>query len=173
MKKADLVSLGRVVRSQGRDGTVKLKLWEKGAAGPGLGRVYIERAGGLEAFPVEAFRIDRNAPFLKLKGIDSLAQADALAGAEVFAAAADLGPPGPDRFYDFALLGCRVVTRDGAEVGEVAGILEPGGTALLVVRRGAEDVYVPFAEGILVKVDPGAREIVIDPPDGLLELNEI
>lgn len=173
MKRADLVALGRIVRSQGRDGTVKLKLRDKGTPAPSLGTVYVERESGLEAFAVESFRVDRNAPFLKLKGIETLAQADALAGANVYAAAADFGRPAPDRFFDFEVLGSRVVARDGTEVGEVAGILEPGGPALLVVRRGAEDVYVPFAEGIVVKVDPEAREIVIDPPDGLLELNEI
>jgi 16S rRNA processing protein RimM len=173
LKKADLVALGRIVRSQGRDGTVKLKLREKGTPAPGLGTVYIERESGLEAFAVESFRIDRNAPFLKLKGIETLAQADALAGTEVFAAAADFRRSAPDRFFDFEVLGCRVVTRDGTEVGEVVGLLEPGGPVLLVVRRGTGDVYVPLAEGICVKVDPEAREIVIDPPDGLLELNEI
>ena len=173
MKNPDLVALGRIVRSQGRDGTVKLKLKEKGTPGPGLGMVYVERASGLVAFPVESFRIDRNAPFLKLKGIDTLAQADALAGAEVYAAAADFRRLAPDRFYDFEVIGSRVVTRDGRDVGEVAGILETGGPALLVLRRGSEDVYVPFTEGICVKVDREAREIVIDPPDGLLELNEI
>ena len=63
--------------------------------------------------------------------------------------------------------------RDGTEVGEVAGILEAGGPVLLVVRRGDREVYVPFTEGICVKVDPEAKAIVIDPPEGLLELNEI
>jgi len=173
LKKAELVALGRIVRSQGRDGTVKLKLREKGIPEPGLGTVYVERENVLEAFPVESFRIDRNAPFLKLKGIDTLAQADALAGREVYAAAADFRRLATDRFYDFEILGSRVVTRDGTTVGEVAGIVESGGPVLLVLRRGTGDVYVPFTEGICVKVDPEAREIVIDPPDGLLELNEI
>jgi len=173
LKRADLVAFGRIVRSQGRDGTVKLKLREKGPAGFSPGTVYIERSSGLEAFAVEFFRIDRNSPFLKLRGVDTLAQADALAGAEVLAEAGEFRRLEPDRFYDFQVLGSRVVTRDGAEVGEVAGILEAGGPVLLVVRRGDEDVYVPFTEGICVKVDPEAREIVIDPPDGLLDLNEI
>lgn len=79
----------------------------------------------------------------------------------------------PDRFYDFEVLGRRVVTREGTEVGEVAGILETGGPALLVVRRGEREVYVPLAEGILVRFDRGSGPVVIDPPDGLLELNEI
>jgi 16S rRNA processing protein RimM len=173
LKKADLVALGRIVRSQGRDGTVKLKLKEKGARGLDPGTVYIDRQDGLRAFRVESYRIDRNVPFLKLGGIDSLAQADALAGCDVYAAGSDFPLLAPDRFYDFDVLGSRVVTRDGTAVGEVAGILEPGGPVLLVVRRGGEDVYVPFTEGICVKVDPEAKEIVIDPPDGLLELNEI
>jgi len=173
LRKADLVAFGRIVRSQGRDGTVKLRLSEKGPLRIDPGTVYIEREGGLEAFPVESFRRDRNAPFLKLKGIDTLAQADALAGREVFAAARDFRRLEPDRFYDFQVLGSRVVTRGGTEVGEVAGILEAGGPVLLVVRRGEGEVYIPFTEGICVKVDTEAKEIVIDPPEGLLELNEI
>ena len=135
--------------------------------------MYIESCGGLEPFAVESFERDRNAPFLKLRGIDSLAAADALVGHDVLVEAGVFRQLEPDRFYDFEVLGRRVVTRDGTAVGEVAGILETGGPVLLVVRRGDREVYIPFAEGILVKVDPEAGEIVIDPPDGLLELNEI
>jgi len=135
--------------------------------------VYIESDGGLEPFAVESFERDRNSPFLKLKGIDTLAAADALVGRDVLVEADVFRRLEPDRFYDFEVLGRRVVTRDGTAVGEVAGILETGGSVLLVVRRGDREVYIPFAEGILVKVDPEAGEIIIDPPDGLLELNEI
>ena len=97
----------------------------------------------------------------------------ALAGLEVFVAEADFRRLDEGLFYDFEVIGCRVVTRDGAEVGEVAGILPAGGPILLVVRRGEGEVYVPFTETICVNVDPEAKEILIDPPDGLLELNEI
>jgi 16S rRNA processing protein RimM len=135
--------------------------------------VYIERDGGLEPWTVESFRWDRNAPFLKLKGIDTLAAADALAGREVFVEPGAFRRLEADRFYDFELLGRRVVTPDGTEVGEVAGILEAGGPVLLVVKRGDREVYVPFAEGIVTRIDREADVVVIDPPDGLLDLNEI
>lgn len=173
MKKADLVALGKILRSQGRDGHLKLRLNEKGLPGFSGGTIYLWRAGAFEAFAVESLTLDRNAHFLKLKGIDTLAQADALAGLEVFVAEADFRHLERDHFYDFQVIGSRVVTRDGAEVGEVAGILPAGGPVLLVVRRGDREVYVPFTETICLKVDPEAKEIVIDPPDGLLELNEI
>lgn len=173
MKKADLVVLGKVVRSQGRDGRIKLKLSEKGPTGFAGGTVYFRREDGFEAVAVESLTLDRGAYHLKLEGIDTLAAADALAGCDVFAAGTDFRGPGRDSFYDFQVLGSRVVTRDGTEVGRVAATLEAGGAVLLVVRRGDGELYVPFNEAICVKVDPAAGEILIDPPDGLLELNEI
>ena len=173
MKKSDLVALGKVVRSQGSDGRVKLRLNEKGPSGFSGATVFLRRPEGFEAFTVESFTLDRNAYFLKLKGIDTLAAADALAGCEVFVTGADFRRLGQDRFYDFQVLGSRVVTRDGIEVGEVVAILPAGGPVLLVVRREDKEVYVPFIEKICVKLDPEAGEIVIEPPDGLLDLNEI
>lgn len=173
MKKADLVALGKVVRSQGREGLIKLRLHEKGPTGFAGSTVYIRQGDGVKAFEVESLTLDRNATFLKLKGVDTLAAADALAGREIFAAGSDFRRLGEDHFYDFQVIGCRVRTRDGAEVGEVAAVLAAGGPVLLVVRQGPRDIYVPFTEAICVKVDPEAREVVIDPPDGLLDLNEI
>ena len=173
MKKADLVALGKVVRSQGRDGRIKLRLYEKGPTGFGGSAVFIRRGEGLEAFEVESLVLDRNAYVLKLKGVDTLAAADALVGLDIYAAETDFRRLGLDLFYDFQVIGCRVRTRDGTEIGEVASVLPAGGPVLLVVRRGSGDVYVPFTEAICVKVDPEAGEVVIDPPDGLLDLNEI
>jgi len=173
LKRADLVALGKAVRSQGRDGRVKLKLNEKGPTGFAGRTVHIQRDDAFEAFEVESLVIDRNAPILKLKGIDTLEAADALAGREIFAAESDFRALGGDRYYDFEILGSRVRTTDGAEVGTVAAVLAAGGPVLLVVRRGDKDIYVPFNETICVKIDPQAREVVIDPPEGLLDLNEI
>jgi 16S rRNA processing protein RimM len=173
LKKADLVVLGKILRSQGRDGLLKLRLDDKGIPGFSCATIYLRRADGFEAFAVESLTLDRNSHFLKLKGIDTLAQADALAGVEVYAAEADFKPLERGRFYEFQVVGCRVVTRGGVEVGEVTDILRAGGPVLLVVRRGDREVYVPFTEAVCLKVDPGAGEILIDPPDGLLELNEI
>jgi ribosomal 30S subunit maturation factor RimM len=157
LKKADLVRIGKVLRSQGKEGHLKVRLHEKGPPGPEFSRVYLGSPGGFEAYDVESFELDRNSHVLKLKGIDTLAQSDGLAGC----------------FYDFQVIGSRVVTGDGTEVGTVRGILAAGGSDLLVVARGDKEYYVPFAEPICLRVDPEKKEILIDPPDGLLDLNEI
>ena len=173
MKSPDLVALGKVVRSQGSDGRLKLRLNEKGPTGFVGTKVYFRRGDGFEAFEVESLTLDRNAYILKLKGVDSLAAADALAGHDVCAAESDFQGLGEDRFYDFQVIGSRVLTREGTEVGKVEAILAAGGPVLLVVRQGDREMYIPFTEAICVKVDMEAGEVVIDPPDGLLDLNEI
>ena len=173
MKRADLVALGKVVRSQGREGHLKLRLYEKGPTRFKCARVYLSRGDEVEPYGIESLTVDRNATILKLAGVDTLDAADALAGREVLVAESDFPDPGEDVFYDFQVIGSRVRTRDGTEIGRVAAVLDAGGSLLLVVRRGDREVYVPFTEPICVSVDRGAREVVIDPPDGLLDLNEI
>jgi 16S rRNA processing protein RimM len=173
LKRADLVALGRVVRSQGRDGRLKLRLNEKGPMGFVGRTVYLQRGREFEAFEVESLVLDRNAYILKLKGVDTLEAADALAAREIYASELDFRQLGADCYYDFQIIGSRVRTRAGAEVGTVASVVSAGGPVLLVVRRGDEDIFVPFTATICVKVDEAAREVVIDPPEGLLDLNEI
>jgi len=165
--------VGKVLRSEGREGRLKVKLLEKGLPGPAPERVVLGGPGGFEAYDVESFELDRNSHVLKLKGIDTLARADALAGRDVYLPEEAFRPLEAGRYYDFQLIGSRVVTGGGAEVGTVRGILAAGGQDVLVVARGASEVYVPFVEAICRRVDPERREIVIDPPDGLLDLNEI
>jgi len=173
LKKADLVNIGKVLRSQGKEGDLKIRLRGKELAGLTLTRICLGRAGGVEEYEVESFRLDRNVRFLKLKGVDSLARADALAGCDILVSEDSLQPVEEGRFYDFQVLGSRVVTVDGAEVGTVRSILSAGGADVLVVVREGKEYYIPFAEPICRRVDPLTKEILIDPPDGLLDLNEI
>jgi 16S rRNA processing protein RimM len=84
---------------------------------------------------------------------------------------------GDGAFYVHDLLGCRVETTTGTSVGDVARVDLGNGTPLLVVTgpggqaKGVQEVLVPLAESICRRVDVDAKVIVIDPPEGLLDLN--
>ncbi len=173
MKKAEFVSIGRVLRSQGNQGQIKIRLREEPLPQFSPFRVYLERGGTLEAFDVEAFERDRNSHFLKLSGIDTLARANELVGCEIYVSEESLPRLEDGGFYQFQVFGSKVVRKDGTFVGTVKGILPAGGNTLLLVAGVERDLYIPFTESICVRVDPDRKEIEIDPPDGLLELNEI
>ena len=97
-----------------------------------------------------------------------------MAGAEVYVPEEDLKPLADGTFYYYQLLGCRVVTVTGLDVGPVADILSAGGNDLLVIRpEGKGEILVPCNREICREIDLRTKVIVIDPPDGLLDLNEI
>ncbi len=82
----------------------------------------------------------------------------------------DERPADDDEFYDHQLVGASVVTVSGDAVGRVVEVVHLGGQDLLVVRPDSGgDVLVPFVTSIVPVVEPG--RLVIDPPDGLLQLD--
>ena len=105
-------------------------------------------------------------------GFDSIEAVRCLAGRELRIPDDTLQPLEPGTFYRHQLMGCLVETVDGLVVGEVRRVEgDVSGNRLVVAgRRG--DVLIPLAAAICVSIDVGARRIRIDPPEGLLELNE-
>jgi len=108
-----------------------------------------------------------------LRGIDTLDLAETLKGQEIWLPEKALHQLGKGKYYLFQLSGCSVVTKEGDPVGLVKDILFIHENDLIVVDKGGKEIFVPFTESICIGVDLEKKEIVIDPPDGLLDLNEI
>ena len=79
----------------------------------------------------------------------------------------------PDEFYDHELEGLRMVCADGTPVGKVSEVLHTAAGELLAVRADADgrEVLVPFVSAIVTSISREDATIVIDPPDGLLDLS--
>jgi len=76
----------------------------------------------------------------------------------------------PESFYDHQLVGLAAVLPDGSPIGEVTGVRHEG-TELLVVRRpDRPELLVPFVAAIVPTVDVAGGRLVVDPPEGLLDL---
>lgn len=109
-------------------------------------------------------------------GVTDRVAAAALTGTTLVVDSADLPPTAdPDEFHDAQLLGLRVRGTDGSEIGELADIVHGPGSDLLVIRlqvSGVDDreVLVPFIREMVPTVDVSAGVVVIDPPEGLLDL---
>ncbi len=108
-----------------------------------------------------------------MRGIDTLVQARDFAGQAIWIPEEDLQPLNKREYYLFQLKGCSVITESGNEIGLISDILFIKENDLLIVEKGKRKMFIPFTASICVKVNLEKREIVIDPPDGLLDLNEI
>jgi 16S rRNA processing protein RimM len=169
-----LINVGRILRSQGKTGKLKLRFHYISAADcPDLKSFFIGKEGALREYKVESL-IRRGKDYdLELEGIDSLAQADRLAGLSVHLPEDALRERGEDEFYLFQLIGCSVSGPDGRRIGRVRDILSIGEGALLLVESEGKEIFIPFHRSICTEVDVKAKKIRLDPPDGLLDVNEI
>ena len=121
---------------------------------------------------IVAVRFQQGRPILALEGVDSMDAAEALAGADLKVRVSDLGPLERDTYYRHDLVGCEVADKNGRRIGRVSGVEGPKERSLLLVASNRGEIMIPMVEGIVVEVDPAARRIVVDPPAGLVDLND-
>ncbi len=169
-----MINVARILRSQGSGGELRLRFHHISAADlAGLNSVFIHSEGALKEYAIERLLSRGGGNDIKLEGVDSLTEADRLAGRDVFVPEASLRKPAEGEFYLFQLIGCRVSGPDGRTIGRVEDVFSAGESELLRVDSEGREILIPFHGSICVEVNVRAKEIRIDPPDGLLEVNEI
>jgi 16S rRNA processing protein RimM len=133
--------------------------------------LFIERGGLVEPLKVTTARFHRERPVIGIEGVGTVDEAAALAGRELRVPVDRLAALPPDTFYRHDLIGCRVETRDARMVGLVTDVEGSMTGSRLVVEGDGGEVLIPLVAAICTVVDPAAKRILIDPPDGLIEAN--
>jgi 16S rRNA processing protein RimM len=109
---------------------------------------------------------------IAFEGMATIEEVERLAGLELRVPEEALQPLEPGRYYEHQLVGCTVEVTSGQRVGTVVKVEGGPGGSRFVVEGERGEILIPFAADICVKVDVDAKKIQIDPPEGLLDLNE-
>jgi 16S rRNA processing protein RimM len=131
-----------------------------------------EPAGG---FTVAEVRPYQGRLLFRFAEVTSIGEAEKLTGCQVCVQRAERAVLPGGEFYIADLTGCDVIDRrSGERLGTVTGWQEYGGPGLLEVERAgaAGPLLVPFARSICVLIDPAARRIEVELPEGLERLDE-
>ncbi len=107
---------------------------------------------------------------LKLAGYDDVDTAKELVGVEFAVPESERVPLPKDQYYDWELEGCTV--KVGQEtIGKVQSVIRTGGTEILqIADDNGKEQLVPLVDSIVVEIDKAGKLIVVDPPEGLLDL---
>ncbi|MGZ4536132.1 MAG: ribosome maturation factor RimM [Nocardioidaceae bacterium] len=127
------------------------------------------------ALTVRSTRWHQSRLLVTFEEIRDRTQAEAIRGLVLVSEVDDAeSPEDPEEFCDHQLLGLRVVTTDGREVGVLVEVAHTGGQDLLVVRAAdGREILVPFVSALVPEVDvPGGRVVVEDRPGLLEELSD-
>jgi len=169
----EMALVGTIARAHGIRGQVIVNLetdFPESRFQPGA-EVFINRGGNIEPLTMTTVRFHRERPVIGLRGVEDMTAASALAGAELRVPIEWLAPLPEGMFYHHDLVGCGVETREGERIGTVKAVEGDIGGSRLVIDTPRGEVLVPLAREICTTIDPPAKRIVLEPPEGLLELN--
>ena len=181
----ELIVVGRLGRPQGIKGELTVEVRtddpdDRFAPGRVLQTDPAERG----PLTVESSRQQGRFLVVGFAGVADRNAAELLRDTLVLVPVADLPPLAEeDEYYDTQLVGLTAELPDGSVLGEVTDVLHLPGGDVLVVRREAgreadaeadpeagAEVLVPFVKAIVPTVDLSAGRVVVDPPEGLLDL---
>ena len=182
----EYITLARVLKTQGRRGEVAVEVHSNvpDRFAEGMRLMALDDTGQRRELKVEELWPHKGHLVLKFTGIDSISDAETLLRCELQVPRAERAELEPGWTYISDLTGCTVFDGD-REIGQIQGIEFGAGEApLLIVSKGKQDgsarktgskeaapYEIPFAEAYLVKVDPAAKEVRMQLPQGMLEIN--
>lgn len=163
----DFLAVGRIVRPHGIRGALLVAPISEQLLGLKDGA---EVRVGADRSPMIFRELRRHGGrwLLWLDGIHGREEAEVLRGQELALPLKDL-PPLPDgTFYHWQILGLRVQSDEGVQLGTVAEILTTGANDVYVVTdETGEDLLLPAIESVILRVDLEDGEIIVHLIPGL------
>lgn len=170
----DMILVGRVARPHGLRGQVVVNPetdFVEERFRPGS-TVWTRSEGRETALTIASARIQGGRPVIAFDGLPRVEDVEWLSGLELRVPEAALQPLEPGQYYEYQLVGCAVHTLQGASIGVVVRVEGGAGGSRLVVDGRRGEILIPLASDICREIDVAAKRVRIDPPKGLLELNE-
>src|SRR5687767_11845468 len=157
----ELLLVGRVARAHGIRGQVIVNLETDFPEDRfKVGDVLLVGADG-EPREIREVRFHQGRPVIALSGVETMNDADALAGAELKVPASTVPPLPPGTFYRHDLVGCEVRDNGGHVIGRVVGVEGTLERSRLVVSGDRGEVLIPLVDNICTSVDTSKGLIVV------------
>ena len=173
MAQRELLVVGRIGRPHGLSGEVSVAIQtdfpERFVAGERL--IWRGEGEAEKTLLVTGARAHGARVLLTFEGVPDVDAARSLTGGDLCVEAAGAFPAPDGFFYSHEIRGFTCEDPSGNPLGSAAGVEQtPAGPLLSVALSSGGLALVPFVDAIVVRIDRAARRIVLDPPEGLLEL---
>lgn len=161
--------IGQIVKAHGIKGEVVLEMDEDHAEEfSELESVFVEINQKLVPFFIEEIQAHGKRAIIKFEEIESVEETRLLLKKQIFISSDQL--PEEADFYHDAILGFLVKDKTKGEIGLVIEYIERPAQDLLLVDYHGKEVYIPVDPSIVIKADRKKKILLVDLPDGLLDL---
>ena len=106
---------------------------------------------------------------LGFEGVNDRNQIESLRD-QLISSQVDLSALAPGEYHYQQLIGCQVYLQNNELVGQVSEVVKLPGQDLLSVDKNGSQVLIPMVKQIIISIDVLAKKIVVNPPEGLLDV---
>jgi len=174
MKKSECFYLGRITKKYSFKGEVILKLdTDEPEIYENLDAVFIEIGKDLLPFFIEKSSFQRNRELrIRFEDVKTEQDADAILKKEVYLPLELLPKLSGEKFYFHEVIGFSLVDVNHGSIGIIESINDSTAQALFIVSDGEDEILVPMVDDFIKKIDRKNREVLVETPDGLIEMNK-
>lgn len=172
MKKEDCFYLGKIVKKYSFKGELLAKLdTDEPELYDNLDAIFIELKGSLIPFFVITSQLHKsNLLRLKLEDVETEADADALLKCELYLPLELLPKLDGNKFYFHEVIGFKIADQNFGDVGVIKSINDSTAQALFEIDRDGIEILIPMNDDVIVKVDRVQKTIIVNTPEGLIDL---
>ena len=167
---ADIL-LGRILKIQGYDGTMTVKL-EKDFIDniPEMESVFLEIEGKPVPFFISSSHYSGGDVLkLRFEGFGTYEKVSDFAGCLVFLTT---GKVKSNRSGNKGITGFKVILSNKTTLGSIEEIINnPGQDLLKIISPEKKEILIPYHEDFIVRIDKRKKTIIVQLPEGLLEIN--
>jgi 16S rRNA processing protein RimM len=164
--------LGYIVRTHGTSGNVVVFLdvdYPDDYAD--LDSVYVEIRGELVPYFIANFNLQKQSnAIVSFEDVDTIEKAQALVGSSLYLSLDELDELGEEEFYYHEIKGYTVVDETKGELGIVREVYSLNGQDLVSMDYLGNEVLIPTAADIVLRADKENRKLIVNLPEGLLEV---
>lgn len=171
MQRDNLVAMGHAGKAHGIRG--ELAITWRGEFVPEKGMTLYFQKGDAEPVPhdIRGVRWNRGKLLVFLDEVSDRTKAERLAGSIVLVPKETLPALEDGEYYLEELLKCDVYLPDGQYVGRLEHVEFPAEQEIwVIIQSTGKELLFPAREEFIEKLDPHNHKIIINPPDGLLEI---
>lgn len=172
MKKDDCFYLGKIVKKYSFKGELLIKLdTDEPDLYENLDALFVDLRNNLVPFFIESSQLHKSDLLrVKFEDVDTEADADALIKSDIYLPLEFLPKLEEDKFYFHEIIGFKVIDNNFGDIGIVKSVNDSTAQALFEIDKDGVEILIPMNDEFIIKLDKKKKEIIVETPEGLIDL---
>lgn len=172
MEKKDCFYLGKIIKKYSFKGEVMIKLdTDEPELYENLDALFIDLRNSLVPFFIESSQFHKSELLrVKFEEVDTEDDADSILKCDVYLPLEFLPKLEDDKFYFHEVIGYSVEDVKFGKVGVIKAINDTTAQSLFEIDRDGTQILIPMNDDFILKVDKKKKLIIVNTPEGLIDL---